>query len=182
MNKLPEYKGMSRTRQYRIWNCLKFRCLNKKLKYYGAKGIIYDPKWETFAGFWNDMKEGYADNLCIDRIDGNGNYCKENCRWATYSQNIQNTSRSTWLTYNGKTMVLSDWAKELKVTKQTLIQRIYKNKEPIELALSRGNKKLSLSFEEIKKYLSKGITQKEIAKKFGVAQSLISYIKIEHEK
>lgn len=86
--------GMSNTRQYGIWQQMKNRCNNpKNIKYhiYGGKGITYCDKWENFEGFWKDMKEGYSDNLTLDRINNNGNYNKDNCRWATYTQ--QNNNR-----------------------------------------------------------------------------------------
>ena len=49
--------------------------------HYGGRGISYDPRWESFEVFWEDMSEGYSEHLELDRIDPNGNYCKENCRW-----------------------------------------------------------------------------------------------------
>jgi hypothetical protein len=85
--------GMSNTRQYEIWLDMKGRCLKyKKLGYenYGGRGITFSEKWSSFEGFWEDMRDGYSDNLTLDRIDPNGNYCKENCRWvskATQSRN-----------------------------------------------------------------------------------------------
>ncbi len=79
--------GMSGTRQYRIWQQMKNRCDNpKNINYhnYGGKGISYDEKWNTFSGFWEDMKDGYQEHLTIDRIDSNQGYCKGNCRWIDY--------------------------------------------------------------------------------------------------
>lgn len=89
--------GMGRSRQGDIYRHIKQRCDNPKCTAYpkyGARGITYCDKWKTFEGFWEDMQEGYAANLSIDRIDVNGNYCKENCRWATRSQQQQNKRKS----------------------------------------------------------------------------------------
>ena len=82
--------GMSKTRQYKIWEDMKKRCDNKNSKCYhryGERGITYDPKWKTFEGFWKDMEDGYSDNLTIDRIDNNGDYTKKNCQWINQQEN-----------------------------------------------------------------------------------------------
>lgn len=79
-------------REYHSWNCMKNRCNNsnlKEYKNYGGRGITYDPKWETFEGFYEDMGER-PENTSLDRIDVNGNYCKENCRWATKEEQQRN--------------------------------------------------------------------------------------------
>ena len=82
--------GMTNTRQYKIFIDMKIRCDDKGFEGYGGRGISYDPKWITFEGFWEDMSEGYADNLTLDRIDPNGNYTKENCRWITKTLQTRN--------------------------------------------------------------------------------------------
>jgi hypothetical protein len=82
-------------RTYRIWKAIKYRCNNSDAKpyhYYGGRGISYDPRWESFDGFVADM--GYAPpDRSIDRIDVNGNYYKENCRWATWYEQRMNQRR-----------------------------------------------------------------------------------------
>lgn len=85
--------GMSRTRQYQIWADMKDRCTNPKNKSYiryGERGISYDPSWETFEGFWNDMADGYDDTLTIERNDNNIGYCKSNCTWITIEEQVYN--------------------------------------------------------------------------------------------
>lgn len=85
--------GMSQTRFWYCWRQIKSKCDNPKCfgyEYYGGRGITYDPRWKYFENFLDDMFEGYSDTLTIDRIDTNGNYCKENCRWTTDSIQMHN--------------------------------------------------------------------------------------------
>ena len=89
--------SMNQERPYSIWQAMKTRCSNKNAEnyqYYGGKGISFDPKWSTFDGFWEDMKEGYEDHLTLDRIDSNDNYCKENCRWVSPAKQSRNRKMS----------------------------------------------------------------------------------------
>lgn len=89
--------NLSYSRIHRIWKGMKERCTNpnaKAYKNYGGRGITICDEWmNSFQKFYEDMKEGYADHLTIDRIDVNENYCKENCRWATNSEQQLNKRR-----------------------------------------------------------------------------------------
>ena len=88
--------GLGHTRLYRIWKDIKRRTLNPKHKQYndyGGRGITICEEWKNdFMSFYNwAMSNGYSDELSIDRIDNDGNYCPENCRWTT--QTIQNRNQ-----------------------------------------------------------------------------------------
>ena len=85
--------GMSGTRFHEIWMAMKARCngtAGEMSKYYNGKGITYCKEWESFNNFLTDMKEGYNDNLELERLDVSGNYCKENCTQVTHGEQVIN--------------------------------------------------------------------------------------------
>lgn len=96
--RLFEQHGMHGTRQYRIWSNMRTRCYdpkNARYAVYGGKGIKVCDEWlNSFTNFWQDMKEGYTDEMTIDRKDAARDYCKDNCRWLTLAEN-SSRSRAT---------------------------------------------------------------------------------------
>ena len=87
--------GQGHTRLYRIWNNMKNRCYRKSYhayNHYGGRGITICNEWlHDFQAFYDwAMANGYRDDLSIDRIDSNGNYCPKNCRWATMTEQNKN--------------------------------------------------------------------------------------------
>ncbi len=88
------YYGSLRTksREYRTWETMKQRCLNKNhhsYPYYGGRGILVCDRWMVFDTFYSDMGTRPAGKT-LDRIDVNGNYEPSNCRWATYKEQVHN--------------------------------------------------------------------------------------------
>lgn len=97
---------------YRAWLSIKDRTLRKKnlqWKNYGGRGITICEEWMKFENFLNDMGE-CPPGLTIDRIDNDKGYYKENCRWATHSQQARNRRTTILLTYDNRTLPLATWA------------------------------------------------------------------------
>lgn len=137
----------TKSRIYGIWKGIKNRCNNKTCsgyKNYGGRGISYDKKWETFEGFFKDMESGYSDDLCIDRIDNNGNYCRKNCRWATKLQQDNNRRNNVFVTINGCTLTMANWARKTGISKNVIYSRFRKGMKP-ELVITLPVKKRILN-------------------------------------
>lgn len=118
----------SNTRLHHIWKNMRQRCNNPNkpdYKYYGGKGIIVDERWSDYSSFekWA-VENGYTNNLTIDRIDVNGNYCPENCRWVTMTEQARNMSRNRIITYNGETHCLAEWAEIIGISAKVLGHRL----------------------------------------------------------
>ena len=102
--------GNNKTRLYRVWANMLKRCSGENHKNYGGRGIKVCKAWRSFIAFrdWA-LAHGYRDDLQIDRIDNDGNYCPKNCRWVTCKANSRNTRRTRWETINGETKSLAEW-------------------------------------------------------------------------
>lgn len=108
--------GMKKTRLYRIYNGMKNRCYNTKGReypWYGGRGIILADEWLGENGFIH-FKEwafanGYQENLTIDRINVNGNYAPDNCRWVNWKVQENNRRNNVLVTINGTTKTFSEW-------------------------------------------------------------------------
>lgn len=125
---------LSRTRAYNTWAQMKQRCTNPKHKsyeHYGKKGITYIEKWETFDGFWEDMKDGYSEGLTLDRMDNAKGYSKENCRWATASEQANIKSNNILITINGVTDTIANTARKHGISPELALFRL-KQKKTIE--------------------------------------------------
>ena len=83
------------------------------------------------------LSHGYRDDLTIDRINTDGNYCPENCRWATYSEQNMNTKRSKRYEFNGETHTLREWSPIIGIPLNILEKRVNDHKWPIEKALTQ---------------------------------------------
>lgn len=95
------------------WQSMLYRCENKKNTHYndyGGRGIKVCKEWHNAKNFMKwALKNGCQDDLTIDRIDVNGNYCPENCRWITQKEQTRNTRANHYILFNGEKKCLADW-------------------------------------------------------------------------
>lgn len=120
--------GMSDTKLHSVWSSMKSRCTcptTTGYKWYGGRGIKVCAEWQTFELFcaWA-MSHGYKEGLTIDRIDVNGDYCPENCRWITMQEQLYNTTRNHRITVNGVTKTVTEWANERGMKYNTILTRL----------------------------------------------------------
>lgn len=149
LSKRMSRHNMNGTRINRIWLRMKNRCNNKNdehYKNYGERGIKVCNEWNDkengFMNFYNwAMQNGYKSDLTIDRIDVNGNYEPNNCRWITMFDQQSNKRNNYFIEYYGKRYTISQLSRHLKISKDTLRQRIKNNWKLEELNLPVGFKR-----------------------------------------
>ncbi len=136
--------GQCRTRLYRIWRRMKERCKNPNCSdygNYGGRGITLAEEWLTFEPFflWA-MNNGYSDDLSIDRIENDGPYAPENCRWITQKKQCNNKRTCRYIEHNGKIKTLKEWAEIYGIHDNTLRSRLGRGLS-IEQALTKKVKR-----------------------------------------
>lgn len=104
-------------------------------KYYGGQGIGVCYEWHTFENFLRDMGE-QPEGMTLERNDPEKNYSPDNCRWATRLEQARNKTNTRWLTFNGETLCLSEWAERLGVRPKTLRARLDDHGWSVEKALT----------------------------------------------
>ena len=125
MPKAIEHALMN-TATYRSWQSMKRRCLSPNAhnyKHYGGRGIKICARWMTFVNFADDMGERPSGHT-LDRIDNDGMYCPENCKWSTQAEQSRNRSSSVRVTLDGKTMTATDAAKLYGIHRKTIAKRV----------------------------------------------------------
>lgn len=127
-NKYSTKHGMCNSLTYTSWQHMKRRCCNPTHNAYcryGGRGIKICERWlNSFENFLEDMGERPSRRHSIDRINNDGDYCPENCRWATYKQQLRNTHRKVVLTVNGRTLCVAEWAEKTGLPYMTIYQRM----------------------------------------------------------
>ncbi len=115
------------TGEYKSWQDMRARCLNPKnssFENYGGRGITVDARWDSYEAFIADMGSRPTPKHTLERIDVNKGYGPNNCRWATKTEQSKNTRRSRHVTYNGRTQIAADWAREVGLRPQILNGRL----------------------------------------------------------
>ena len=120
---------------YNTWNRMVDRCNNpKNHKYYayGGRGIKVCNEWQNnYDTFYKwAIEKGYRVGLWIERIDNDGNYCPENCRWATRKEQMRNTRRNNFIKYNGEIKTLAEWCEVLSLPYATVNTRLHRGYGP----------------------------------------------------
>jgi hypothetical protein len=113
-----------KTRLYKIWSGMHERCYRIKhmhYKDYGGRGIKVCKEWEEFTNFrdWA-IQNGYDDKLTIDRINNNGDYEPNNCRWVTFTEQANNRRSNHIISVNGNSMTIAECSRVYNIPKSTI--------------------------------------------------------------
>jgi hypothetical protein len=128
--------GLTGTKVYEAWKAMRQRCTNRKRPQYadwGGRGIKFDPNWMKFENFLADMGVP-SDGESLDRIDNDGPYCKENCRWTIIDVQANNKRNNVLLKHNGERLSFSQWASKLGMNRSVITNRYYRG-WPVEKVL-----------------------------------------------
>jgi hypothetical protein len=122
--------GRSHSREYQVWRSMRGRCdrsTDRQFRDYGARGIKVCDRWLGPTGFVNfiaDMGERPSSLHSIDRIDNDGPYSPDNCRWATRSEQQRNTRANRVLTLSGQSLSVAEWAERIGIPQTTISSRL----------------------------------------------------------
>lgn len=135
--KVARKHGLCDIPEYKVWLQMRDRCKNPNnshFGYYGGRGISVSKEWDSFKTFITDLgrrPEGHS----LDRIDSNGDYSKENCRWATKVQQANNTRDNRKVELNGKTYGIRELSEKTGVSQKLLAKRLFERGWDVERAV-----------------------------------------------
>lgn len=112
----------------KAWNHMKSRCYNPKskdYKWYGARGIKVCDEWKNnFMNFYEwSMNNGWKEGYEINRIDNDGNYSPDNCKWISHKNQCRNRNSNRFVTVDGETKLMCEWAEIIETRQQNLSKR-----------------------------------------------------------
>ena len=119
--------GYSKHPLHKRWLSMLYRCYTPDfIDYprYGGRGIRVCERWHDIRNFVEDMLPTFRKHLQIERIDNGGNYTPNNCKWATRSEQALNRRTGHQITFQGRTLSISEWAKETGIKYNTLSKRL----------------------------------------------------------
>jgi hypothetical protein len=122
-----ESHGLSKLPEYGVWIQMRERCnrpRNPAFHMYGGRGIRVCAQWRSFQTFLDDMGRRPSSKHSIDRIDNDGPYSPENCRWATQREQMRNMRTNVFVTHDGRRQCIIDWAREFDVDSKSLRVRL----------------------------------------------------------
>lgn len=169
---------------YNKWSSMKTRCYSshsKDYKNYGGRGVKICEEWLDYKYFreWS-LSSGYIEGLTIDRMDNDGNYEPNNCKWLTMAEQQRNKRNNRIITYNGESLTLVEWGEKCHIHPDRIGARLNsgwsvedslftKVKSPV-----KNNKipDIGLKIKEYRKV--KKMTQMELADELGVKNTLLS--------
>lgn len=150
----PEYTKRHRKSHplYDTWAEMKQRCLiSSKENYprYGGRGVTVCDRWlNSFAAFEEDMSPR-PPGTTLDRIDNDGPYSPENCRWATLTEQARNRSTNRFLEFRGQRKTVIDWAEEVGISRKTICSRLDQHGWSVERALTTPPRALRSNRQEV---------------------------------
>lgn len=158
------------------------RCYNSKQEAYpnyGGRGIVVDPRWHGKEGFYNFVADmgPKPEGSSLERINNDGPYSPENCRWATKEEQANNKRNNRWITANNQTMTLAQWAKQLGCNPSNILYRIKSGMSEEQavttLVSERPNAKLTVADAIFIKDNYPVMTSSALAKQLGVSKKTV---------
>ena len=142
--------GLSDSKFHKSWSHMKGRCLkpsDNRYNLYGGRGIKVCDEWLDFKNFQRDMYESFLKhslthdkkNTQLDRIDNNGNYCKENCRWATQKEQQNNRRNNRLITFKNETHTTTEWSEILNIPYSIIEHRLNRGHWTVEETFTTYN-------------------------------------------
>jgi len=163
--------GMSGTPEYQAWIDIKHRCFNpnhKRYSDYGGRGISMCDRWLNFENFLADMGSRPTAKHSLDRINNNGDYSLENCRWATKAEQANNRRSNRLITIEDVTLTIAQWAKKMGFGESVIWHRLKMGWSEYDAVMTPINGKIKLITIGNETY-----TIAQWTKKMGYGESVI---------